>query len=144
MKTPGTNYLRLRCALLASVGVSLTAVSPAAAQNATWLLNPGSGDFNTAANWTPATVPADTAFFDVSNSTSLSFSQIGAAVGGFTFNAGAPAYTFLISGVSTDFRFTGAGVINNSSNSPVFQNVGSLNSSTPAPPATPISPTTPS
>ena len=127
MKTPGTNYLRLRCALRASVGVSLTAVSPAAAQNATWLLNPGSGDFNAAANWTPATVPADTAFFDVSNSTSLSFSQIGAAVGGFTFNAGAPAYTFLISGVSTDFRFTGAGVINNSSNSPVFQNFGSLN-----------------
>src|SRR4029453_12834390 len=38
----------------------------------TWNLNPASGDWNTASNWTPATVPngpAYTATFDVSNMT---------------------------------------------------------------------------
>jgi hypothetical protein len=33
------------------------------AQSATWLLSPGSGNWNTAANWVPATVPTGTATF---------------------------------------------------------------------------------
>src|SRR5688572_2608954 len=73
--------------------VALAAAPPAAAQNATWLLNPGSGNFNTAANWSPPTVPTGTAFFGVSNTTALSFSQE-TTVGGWTFNAGASSYTF--------------------------------------------------
>src|SRR4051794_38659083 len=113
-----------RAALLASVafGVSLAAAPPAAAQNATRLLNPGSGDFNTAANWSPAAVPTGTASFDASNTTALSFSA-NTVVDGFTFNTGAPAYTFTI-GAGRTLDFTGAGVINNSGNAPTFQNSG--------------------
>jgi autotransporter-associated beta strand protein len=120
-------YRKMRAALLASValGVSLAAASPAAAQNATWLLNPGSGDFNTAANWNPATVPTGTASFSATNTAALSFSPPSTSVGGFTFNAGAPAYTFTI-GSGHVLQFNGAGVINNSSNAPAFQNSGSL------------------
>ena len=47
------------------------------AGSATWDLNPGSGDWNTAMNWTPATVPnrsGDTATFDLSNTTNVSIS----------------------------------------------------------------------
>ncbi len=53
----------------------LSAASTAFAGSATWNLNPTSGDWNTAANWTPATVPngpADTATFDISNTTGMS------------------------------------------------------------------------
>ena len=45
------------------------------AGSATWNLNPTSGDWNTATNWTPATVPngpTDTATFGVSNITGIS------------------------------------------------------------------------
>src|SRR4249919_3342757 len=44
--------------------------APAQAGSATWNPNPTSGDWNTAANWIPATVPngpADTVTFGVSN-----------------------------------------------------------------------------
>jgi len=39
------------------------------ATDATWNLNPTSSDWNTAANWTPNTVPTGTATFEVSNTT---------------------------------------------------------------------------
>src|SRR3977135_3456202 len=55
MKSPGAHYFRPRYAI--AVAMSIGAASPAAAQDATWLPNPGSGDFNTAANWTPAAGP---------------------------------------------------------------------------------------
>ena len=44
------------------------------AGSATWNLNPTSGEWNTAANWTPATVPdgpSDVARFGLSNQTSV-------------------------------------------------------------------------
>ena len=74
----------------------VAASSPAAAQDATWLASPGSGDFNTGANWSTATVPTGTAFFGTSGTTSLSVSvsQTPTLVGGWTFNAGASNYTF--------------------------------------------------
>jgi hypothetical protein len=98
----------------AVAAAALLAATSALAQDATWLLNPGSGNFNTAANWTPATVPKGTAFFGTSNTTNLfgtsnttnlSFTPSTTNVGGFTFNAG--AYTFV-----SDFtliNFNGAG-----------------------------------
>ena len=61
--------------LLASVLISV-AVS-ARAQDATWLANPGSGDFNDAPNWSTGAVPTGTAFFDTSNTTNLSFVSLG-------------------------------------------------------------------
>src|SRR4029077_5024945 len=50
----------------------------ARAGSATWDLDPISGDWNTAANWTPASVPngpADIATFGLSNTTFVSISE---------------------------------------------------------------------
>src|SRR6266446_8870223 len=103
----------MRTHLLATVAaVALLAALPAHAQDATWLLNPGSGNFNTAANWTPATVPTGTAFFGPSSQNNVSISSAITTVGGWTFNSGAPAYTFVNSIV---LSFTGAGIINGGS-----------------------------
>src|ERR1700734_2863529 len=72
---------------LAAVGiVTLLEVTPALAQDATWLTTPtvagavaGSFDFNANANWNPATVPGSltetgTATFGLSTGTNISFS----------------------------------------------------------------------
>ena len=84
----------MRIHLLATTAAAaLLAATFAHAQNATWLLTPGSGNFNTATNWTPAAVPTGTAFFGASNTTSLTFST-NTCVGGWTFNARASDYTF--------------------------------------------------
>ncbi|WP_245331946.1 hypothetical protein [Bradyrhizobium sp. NAS80.1] len=82
-------------ALLAGVCLGPTATQ---AQDATWLANPGSADFNAAANWSPATVPTGTAFFGTSSTTNLSFSAFNTTIGGWTFNAGASDYTFTAGG----------------------------------------------
>jgi autotransporter-associated beta strand protein len=88
----------------------LAAAAPAAlAQDATWLTNPGSGDFNTATNWTPATVPTGTAFFGSSNQNSVTFSA-DTTIGGWTLNAGASNYTFANGKTLT---FVGAGIVVN-------------------------------
>ena len=82
----------LRCLMLA---LGVAASGAAMAQDATWLANPGSGDFNTAANWNPAVVPGGTASFGASNTTALTVSAT-VYIYGFTFLSGAPAYTFTI------------------------------------------------
>ena len=81
--------------------------------SATWNLNPSSGDWNTATNWTPRTVPngtSDTATFAVSNNTGVSLSA-SSEVNGIVFNANASAYT-----ISTLFPLTvsGTGITNSS------------------------------
>src|SRR5881275_496489 len=86
-----------RVFLLAAVLVPflLSAASTAFAGSATWNLNPTSGDWNTATNWTPATVPngsADTATFAVSNTTAISISA-NTTVDGITFAPGASSFT---------------------------------------------------
>src|SRR6266702_8527590 len=61
-----------------AVAISVLALIIAHAGSATWDLNPGSGDWNTAANWTPMTVPngpADIATFALSNTSSVSISE---------------------------------------------------------------------
>jgi autotransporter-associated beta strand protein len=83
------------------------------AGSATWNLNPTSGDWNTATNWTPATVPNDptaTATFDVSNVVDLDFAK-NTNISAIVFDPGASAYT-----IKTDFKLTfgGAGIVNNS------------------------------
>src|SRR5262245_1192612 len=111
----------MRAYLLATTAAAaLLAAMPAHAQNATWSTAPGSSDFNTAANWNPATVPTGTAFFGASTITGLTFNP-GAvnSLGGFTFNAGAPTYSFSLATPSS-LTFTGAGIVNNSSNAPSF------------------------
>ncbi|POR53195.1 outer membrane autotransporter protein [Bosea psychrotolerans] len=101
-------------ALLAgtSLGSALLCAGSAHAQDATWQLNPGSGNFNAGANWTPATVPIGTAFFDATSQSAITIGA-DATLGGFTFNASAPAYTITIDPAAS-VTFTGAGIVNNS------------------------------
>src|SRR5436190_22983528 len=83
------------------------------AGSATWTLNPTSGGWNTAANWTPATVPnapGDTATFAVSNTTEISIVS-NVEVNGIFFDSGASAFT--ITGPST-LTISGVGVTNQS------------------------------
>src|SRR5262245_14621884 len=108
------------CTHLLTTAAALLAAMPAHAQDATWSTAPANSDFNTAANWMPATVPTGTAFFGASTITGLTFHP-GAvnSLGGFTFNAWAPAYSFSL-GTASTLTFTGAGIVNNSSNAPTF------------------------
>ncbi len=71
----------------------LSVASKARAQNATWLLTPGSTNWNTAANWAPAAVPTGIATFGLSSVTSLTFSA-NASIGSILFLPGAPTYSF--------------------------------------------------
>ena len=97
--------------------------APALAQEM-WLANPGSSDFTTATNWDPASVPTGVAIFGNSSITTLTFAG-SRNVDGFQFNAGTPAYTFnLTSGFGV--RFNGDGIVNNSSNAPIFNVDSSL------------------
>jgi autotransporter-associated beta strand protein len=100
---------RLRVVLLASTALSLTAALPAAAQNATWLANPGSGNFNTGTNWSTGAVPTGTASFGASSTTNLTIPN-SVSLGGLTFNAGASAYAVAI---DSNLVLTGAGIVIN-------------------------------
>ena len=87
----------------------LCASGLAFAGSATWKLMPGTGDWNTAANWTPATVPnssGDTATFDVSNTTAISLSAATQVVTGF-FSSNASAYTITTGAFSLTFNAAG-------------------------------------
>ena len=93
------NQARLMRALLAGTAISAFATLPAAAQDATWL-GATSGDYRTAANWNPATIPGiiDTATFGASGTTDLTFSVLNTTVGAWAFAGTAPAYRFTIGG----------------------------------------------
>src|SRR5437868_11117061 len=97
------------------------------AGSATWDLNPTSGDWNTATNWTPPTVPngsADTATFALSNTTNVSISA-DTEVDGITFTPAAPGYT--VTGSSQLFMnltLNGAGITNNSGTTQKFVTLG--------------------
>ena len=86
------------------------------ADSAQWNLNPTSGDWNTAANWTPMTVPngpGDIATFDFSDSTNVSTSA-NTEVNSVIFTpAGTSPYT-ITTGHDATFTISGAGIINNS------------------------------
>lgn len=150
-------------ALAALAGAALWA-GPAQSQDATWLAAPGSGDFNTGANWSTGTQPGsgDTAFFDTSNITSLTFSA-STTIGGWTFNAGADDFDFtntqiltfndagivIIGGSATINNTTGGGMDftgNSTAGSATITNTitgGTIASAAPATPAAPPSPTMP-
>src|SRR5450432_611610 len=85
------------------------------AGNATWKVTPASGDWNTAANWTPATVPngpADIATFAVSNTTDVSTSA-NTEVNSIAFNPGASEFAVSV-GLATELTISGVGIVNNS------------------------------
>jgi autotransporter-associated beta strand protein len=124
-RRPSNRALRqavLRAGLLVFPGF-IAAAWPAAAQQATWQLNPGSGDFNTATNWTPNTVPSN-AVFDASNVTDLSFSAAATNSSRWEFVSGASNYTFTVpNGRSLSFSGAGIGVTGGSA---TIINAGSL------------------
>ncbi|HMJ30926.1 MAG TPA: hypothetical protein VK512_19625, partial [Xanthobacteraceae bacterium] len=122
-----------RTVLLASSALYLASALPAAAQDATWRSAPGSGDYNTAANWTPTAVPTGTASFGTTTGPAVTFSS-DTTVGGWTFNAGASNYSF---SNSQSLSFTGAGIdiqggsaaiTNNSGGSLTFNNTSTAGS----------------
>ena len=111
MKTSKTyaSRHRLPAALL------LLSAQTSHAGSATWSLNAGNGDWNTATNWTPVTVPngaADTAAFAFSNTTGVSISA-NTEVNGIVFNSGASAFTITASPTFT-LTISGIGITNNS------------------------------
>ena len=107
-------------ALLLSAAASLTLLLSTAnssfAGSATWLASPATGDWNTAANWTPGGPPdgpADTATFQSSNISSVSTSAP-TEVNGIVFDAGASAFTITARPFLKELDITGVGITNNS------------------------------
>ncbi len=94
----------------------------------TWLDNPASGNWNSAANWSPATVPngsGATATFSASKTTSVSISgstQVGSIV--FSSTATVP-YTITVD-PTVSLTVSGAGILNNSGTTQNF--VAAVNS----------------
>ena len=132
--TRGIGGRRLRAALLASSALALAwtlPATPSRAQDATWLANPGSGDFYDANNWSPGSVPTGTASFGASNTTTLTLGAAG-SFGGWTFDAGASTYTFNVT--SPQQYFTGAGITINGGSATITNSatVGFFNTSTAA------------
>ncbi|PYK58881.1 MAG: hypothetical protein DME43_10200 [Verrucomicrobia bacterium] len=128
--TPG---LCVPASLLAAITLLLSGPSTTFAGDATWDLNPTSGDWNTATNWTPATVPnssADTATFAFSNTTNVSISA-NTEVNGITFTPAATnPYTISVATpnvFSRDLVISGAGITNDSGTMQNFVTVGGAN-----------------
>ena len=86
------------------------------AGSATWNLNPITGDWNTAPNWSPATVPNgpdDVATFATSSKTGVTLSAT-TEVDSIVFAPGASAFTIQAASSYLPLNVTGAGVVNNS------------------------------
>jgi autotransporter-associated beta strand protein len=124
----GTRLDEIRTALMKKFSRQLSALglpallalffTPASlfAGSATWNLNPTSGNWNTAANWTPATVPnglSDIATFETSNTTSVSLSG-SVTLNGITFEPGASMFTITSPSPFAGFLINGVGIVNNS------------------------------
>src|SRR6266481_1553230 len=105
----------LRIASATTLGLFLI-LAPAHAGSATWSSNPTSGDWNTAANWRPQTVPnaaTDIATFGASNVTDVTNTDVIVNLGSLVFSSGAPSYT--ISALD-NIDLDGTGIVNNSGN----------------------------
>jgi hypothetical protein len=136
----GPRPRRLLLAGTALAGALMLAPSLAQAQNATWT-GSTDGNWNTNANWLPASVPTGTATFDATGLTQALTVTADASINTMLFSAGAPTYSFTINpGVA--FDIIGAGIVNNSANAPNFLNNGTLNFSNSSPRRMPISSTT--
>src|ERR1700741_2153990 len=104
--------------IAAAVRCSLMFLIPALvyADSAQWNLNPTSGDWNTAANWTPMTVPngpGDMATFALSNTTNISISK-DTQVNGIIFTSAATNPYTVIASPELTLTISGVGIKNNS------------------------------
>jgi autotransporter-associated beta strand protein len=114
--------------LLCSSCFFLLATAPAEGGSANWNLNPGSSDWATATNWTPATVPfgeSDVATFGISNLTNVVCGDspdgiyASTVVAEVIFTEGASPYTITMTPVydvvyPSLIEFHGAGITNRS------------------------------
>jgi hypothetical protein len=106
------NKLCLPSILVACI---LLPTSLAIAGSSGWQSSPPTSNWNTASNWTPATVPndpADTASFATSNTRFLSLSA-NTEVNGIVFNGGASAFTITATPGVT-LTISGGGITNSS------------------------------
>jgi autotransporter-associated beta strand protein/T5SS/PEP-CTERM-associated repeat protein len=107
-----------RAALLASVCFSAVAIlvpNAAHAQNATW--DGATTDWNTPGNWTPPSVPTNTATFSNTGVTNVTISS-NTSINTIDFAIAAPAYSFTVQNNAT---FTiNLGTSNSSSFAPAF------------------------
>jgi autotransporter-associated beta strand protein len=127
----GRSQFRSRTKLIAiGCGFLFCFAGFAQAGSATWDLNPITGDWNIATNWTPVTVPngaADTATFGLSNITNVSISA-DTEVNGISFAPAAASNPYTItSNPGVALTLSGSGVTNNSG---VTQNFGSFGTPT--------------
>jgi autotransporter-associated beta strand protein len=100
----------IRCSLMFLVPTVMYAISTQ------WDLDPISGDWNTAANWTPMGVPnepADTATFGLSHNTDVSISA-DTEVNGITFTAAATNPYTITASPGLKLTISGVGIVNNS------------------------------
>lgn len=101
--------------VLLPVVLLLLTIQTSHAGSATWKASPATGDWGTATNWTPSTVPngpIDTANFATSNRTAVSLSA-STEVNGIVFNTGASAFTITVADFLT-ITVSGVGITNNS------------------------------
>jgi hypothetical protein len=107
-----------RAALLGSVCLSAVAIlvpNAAHTQDATW--NGATSDWNTPGNWTPTSVPTNTATFSNTGVTNVTISS-NTSINMIDFTAAAPAYSFTVQNSAT---FTiNSGTSNSSSFFPAF------------------------
>lgn len=119
-KKDGFDYgegMNTRSALFGLFGLACFAPG-SYATSATWHLSPPTSSFDTALNWTPNTVPnqpADTATFDVSNTTTVNLTSAD-NVGTIAFNPDASPYTIVapLGDLILGAKISTAGVVNNS------------------------------
>jgi autotransporter-associated beta strand protein len=113
MKTP-----ILSCAIILTF--SLGALNAVYADSATWNLHPTSGDWDTAANWTPAIVPngpADIATFSTTSRSTVSLANVQIEVASLIFDTAATNYTITVgvpNNVGGELTIGDAGIVNNS------------------------------
>ena len=100
----------IRCSLMFLVPTVTYAIS------AQWDLDPISGDWNTADNWTPNGVPngpADIATFGLSNTTDVSISE-NTEVNGIIFTSAATNPYTITANPGLTLTISGVGITNNS------------------------------
>ena len=109
----------LSCAIILTLAVG--ALNAVYADSATWRMNPMSGDWNTAANWTPASVPngpTDVATFAGSSTRTLTFSAEITEVAEIVFNPGSRSFSITADSTLAQtwvtLTISGPGITNNS------------------------------
>src|SRR6516165_8561644 len=109
----------MKTLILAAIRCSLLFLVPSIiyGSSAEWDLDPISGDWNTADNWTPNGVPngpADVATFGLSNTTDVSLSTRPIEVNSIIFTAAATNPYTITCGAGFRLDISGTGVANNS------------------------------